>query len=43
MTNQDGTMARLPEVAAFATRHDTTVLTIEDIVAYRSRHMEKAV
>jgi len=35
LTNPDGTMARLPEVVAFAERHEMPVLTIEDLVAYR--------
>lgn len=36
LTNPDGTMARLTEVAAFAEKHDMVVLTIEDIVQYRT-------
>lgn len=35
LTNPDGTMARLPEVIAFAERHAMPVLTIEDLVAHR--------
>lgn len=35
LTNQDGTMARLPEISKFALRHDMVVLTIEDIVQHR--------
>jgi 3,4-dihydroxy 2-butanone 4-phosphate synthase len=35
LTNPDGSMARLPEVVAFAGRHALPVLTIEDLVAYR--------
>ncbi len=35
LTNPDGSMARLPEIVAFATRHGMPVLTIEDLVAYR--------
>ena len=35
LTNPDGTMARVPEVVAFADKHDMIVLTIEDIVQYR--------
>jgi 3,4-dihydroxy 2-butanone 4-phosphate synthase len=35
LTNPDGTMARLPEIVAFAEREGMTVLTIEDLVAYR--------
>jgi 3,4-dihydroxy 2-butanone 4-phosphate synthase len=39
VTNPDGTMARLPEIMAFAARHSMVCLTIEDIVEYR-RKME---
>jgi len=35
LTNDDGTMSRLPEIAAFAKEQDTTVVTIEDIFQYR--------
>lgn len=35
LTNPDGTMARLPEVAAFANAKHMTVVTIEDLVEYR--------
>jgi 3,4-dihydroxy 2-butanone 4-phosphate synthase/GTP cyclohydrolase II len=35
--NPDGTMARLPELIAFAHRHDLNVGTIEDLIAYRRR------
>lgn len=35
LTNPDGTMARLPEVIAFAERHGMPVLTIDDLVACR--------
>ncbi len=35
LTNEDGTMARLPEIVDFALRHDMSVLTIEDIYQYR--------
>ena len=31
----DGEMARLPRVCTFALLHDLTVLSIEDIIAYR--------
>lgn len=33
--NADGTMARLPELCAFARRHGMPVVTIEDLVAHR--------
>jgi 3,4-dihydroxy 2-butanone 4-phosphate synthase len=35
LTNIDGTMAQLPDIIAFAVRHDLTVVTIEDIYQYR--------
>lgn len=35
LTNPDGTMARLPEVAAFGEKHDIPVLTIQDLKTYR--------
>ena len=36
--NEDGTMARLPELVAFAQRHGIKVGTISDLIAYRRRH-----
>jgi 3,4-dihydroxy 2-butanone 4-phosphate synthase len=36
LTNPDGTMARLPEVAAFAGRHDFPLLSVEDLARYRA-------
>ncbi|HHZ8592828.1 TPA: 3,4-dihydroxy-2-butanone-4-phosphate synthase [Proteus mirabilis] len=42
LTNDDGTMARAPEVVTFAKQHDMPVLTIEDLVAYRLREEKKA-
>ncbi|MDX5357777.1 MAG: 3,4-dihydroxy-2-butanone-4-phosphate synthase [Rhodobacterales bacterium] len=45
--NDDGTMARLPDLVAFAQRHGLKVGTISDLIAYRRRHdnlvTEKAV
>ncbi len=35
LTNDDGTMSRLPEIAAFAKQQGSTVVSIEDIVQYR--------
>ncbi|MEN6414064.1 MAG: 3,4-dihydroxy-2-butanone-4-phosphate synthase [Veillonellales bacterium] len=35
LTNHDGTMARLPEIAAFAQKHDMPVVTVEDLIQYR--------
>jgi 3,4-dihydroxy 2-butanone 4-phosphate synthase/GTP cyclohydrolase II len=36
--NEDGSMARLPELVAFAQRHGLKVGTISDLIAYRRRH-----
>jgi len=36
LNNPDGSMARLPEVAKFANKHDMPVLSIEDLVSYIS-------
>ncbi|MGR3485909.1 MAG: 3,4-dihydroxy-2-butanone-4-phosphate synthase [Paracoccaceae bacterium] len=36
--NDDGTMARLPELIAFAQLHNLKVGTISDLIAYRRRH-----
>lgn len=35
LTNEDGTMARLPQIISFAKKHNMPVLTIEDIASYR--------
>jgi 3,4-dihydroxy 2-butanone 4-phosphate synthase / GTP cyclohydrolase II len=35
--NDDGTMARLPDLAAFAQRHNLKLGTIADLIAYRRR------
>ena len=37
VVNDDGTMKRLPELAAFATEHDLTLISIADLVAHRMR------
>jgi 3,4-dihydroxy 2-butanone 4-phosphate synthase/GTP cyclohydrolase II len=36
--NDDGTMARMPDLVAFAQRHNLKVATIADLIAYRRRH-----
>jgi 3,4-dihydroxy 2-butanone 4-phosphate synthase/GTP cyclohydrolase II len=36
--NDDGTMARLPDLITFAQRHNLKVATIADLIAYRRRH-----
>lgn len=38
----DGTMARMPDLEAFAKEHDLKIATIKDLVAYRTR-MDKLV
>ncbi|HEY7746469.1 MAG TPA: bifunctional 3,4-dihydroxy-2-butanone-4-phosphate synthase/GTP cyclohydrolase II [Desulfuromonadales bacterium] len=35
--NDDGTMARMPQLQEFARKHDLKVVTIADLVAYRMR------
>lgn len=35
VANDDGTMARLPELEQFAERHGLHLITIEDLIAYR--------
>jgi len=39
LTNEDGTMARVPEIVNFAKKHQLTVVSIEDIVQYR-QHLQ---
>lgn len=34
--NEDGTMARLPQLLAFAAEYGLRIITIEDLIAYRS-------
>lgn len=41
LMNDDGTMARLPEAIVFALEHKMTVLTIADVVYYRTFVSEK--
>ena len=36
--NEDGTMARLPDLVAFAQRHNLKIGTISDLIRYRRRH-----
>ncbi|MDQ0323738.1 3,4-dihydroxy 2-butanone 4-phosphate synthase [Pararhizobium capsulatum DSM 1112] len=35
VANDDGTMARLPDLEKFAARHNLHLITIEDLIAYR--------
>lgn len=43
LTNEDGSMAKLPEVIQFAQQHGLVVLSIEDIVAYQKQLLQQAV
>jgi len=36
--NDDGTMARMPDLVPFAQRHGLKIGTIEDLIAYRLKH-----
>jgi 3,4-dihydroxy 2-butanone 4-phosphate synthase/GTP cyclohydrolase II len=36
--NDDGTMARLPDLIAFSQRHGIRIGTISDLIAYRRKH-----
>ena len=36
--NEDGTMARLPDLVSFAQLHDLKIGTISDLIAFRRRH-----
>lgn len=42
LTNRDGTMAKLPDIVAFAQAHALPVLTIEDIVLWRESALAQA-
>lgn len=36
--NEDGTMARMPQLEKFSRTHDIPILTIADLIQYRMRH-----
>ncbi|MEL7058615.1 MAG: 3,4-dihydroxy-2-butanone-4-phosphate synthase [Acidobacteriota bacterium] len=36
--NDDGTMARVPDLAVFARRHGLAILTVSDLIRHRMRH-----
>lgn len=38
ITNDDGTMARTPELVKFAQEFGYAIMTIEDLIAYRQQH-----
>lgn len=37
--NDDGSMARRPDLFAFAKQHDLKIITIEDLIAYRKQNL----
>lgn len=37
LTNPDGTMARMPEITAFARKHQMPVVTVNDLIWYREK------
>ncbi|MEQ2026301.1 3,4-dihydroxy-2-butanone-4-phosphate synthase [Xenorhabdus szentirmaii] len=41
LTNDDGSMARSPEVIEFAKQHGMPVVTIDDLVSYRQSYRQK--
>lgn len=41
--NEDGTMARLPDLIEFAKQHDLKVGTIADLIAYRHQHEQNVI
>ena len=36
--NEDGSMARLPELKNIAKKFELKIITIEDLISYRMRH-----
>ncbi|MFJ8622880.1 bifunctional 3,4-dihydroxy-2-butanone-4-phosphate synthase/GTP cyclohydrolase II [Kitasatospora sp. NPDC093550] len=45
VVNDDGSMARLPELVVFAREHGLAIISIEDLIAYRRRtelHVDRA-
>ncbi len=36
--NEDGTMARLPQLEIFAKKHNLKIISVADLIAYRYRH-----
>ena len=36
--NEDGTMARVPDLASYCERHELKMITVADLVEYRRRH-----
>jgi 3,4-dihydroxy 2-butanone 4-phosphate synthase/GTP cyclohydrolase II len=42
IVNDDGTMARLPDLLAFAARHGLAIISIADLIAYRTARLSTA-
>ncbi len=42
VVNEDGSMARLPQLVDFCQRHELTLISIADLIAYRRRHEQQA-
>lgn len=42
LTNDDGSMSRLPEIIRFASKHQMPVISIDDLVAYRLQLQQQA-
>ncbi len=42
VANDDGTMARLPDLIAFCKLHDLPLISIEDLIRYRAAHQAAA-
>jgi 3,4-dihydroxy 2-butanone 4-phosphate synthase / GTP cyclohydrolase II len=38
VVNDDGTMARRPQLERFAKNHDLTIMNIDDLIRFRRRH-----
>lgn len=38
ITNEDGTMARLPQLEEFAKKHSLKIISIKDLIGYRLKH-----
>ena len=41
--NEDGTMARTPELMEFAKNHNLKIITIADLVEYRKKQVKEKV
>ncbi len=43
LTNEDGSMAKLPQIVSFAQQHQMTVLSIEDLASYQKQWIKQAI